>query len=118
MNDWKKIDYNKLKKDGLILIEEAQQTDNIDKYYEAIDNFVEAHHDGHMSLSFYNDSDYYLNKISEFNDYGLSSIRLEDGSIIAINVEDNLDSIIDHLNEQEKACEEFQKSYRLIKDYY
>ena len=33
-------------------------------------------------------------------------------------VEDNLDSIIDHLNEQEKACEEFQKSYRLIKDYY
>lgn len=93
MNDWKKIDYNKLKKDGLILIEEAQQTDNIDKYYEAIDNFVEAHHDGHMSLSFYNDSDYYLNKISEFNDYGLSSIRLEDGSIIAINVEDNLDII-------------------------
>ena len=91
MNDWKKIDYNELKKDGLVLIEEAEQTGNIDKYYEAIDNFVEAHHDGHMGLLFYNDSDYYLNKISKFNDYGLSSIRLDDGSIIAIDVEDNLD---------------------------
>lgn len=91
MNDWKKIDYNKLKNDGLVLIEEAEKNDNIDKYYEALDNFVNAHHDGHMSLSFYNGNEYILNKIKSYNDYGLSLITLDDRTTIAIDVEDNLE---------------------------
>ena len=33
-------------------------------------------------------------------------------------VEDNIDYIIDHLNEQEKMSQYFEKSYRLIKKYY
>ena len=46
-----------------------------------------------MSLSFYNDNEYFLNKIKSFNDYGLSLITLDDGTTIAIDVEDNLDII-------------------------
>ena len=91
MNDWKKIDYNKLKNDGLVLIEEAEQTNNIDKYYEAIENFINAHHDGHMGLSFYNDNEYILDKIKSYNDYGLSLITLDDGDTIAIDVDDNIE---------------------------
>ena len=33
-------------------------------------------------------------------------------------IEDNLDEIIEHLNSQEKVCEEFQKNYKLIKNMY
>ena len=38
MNYWKKMDYNKLKEEGLVLVKEAEQTGNIDKYYEALNN--------------------------------------------------------------------------------
>ena len=90
MKDWKKIDYKKLKEEGLVLIKEAEQTGDINKYYEAIDNFVKAHNDGHMGVD-YNTSDYLLNKIKNFNDYGLSLITLDNGTTIAVNVEENLE---------------------------
>ena len=90
MNDWKKIDYKKLKNDGLVLIEEAEQTGNIDKYYEALEDFVNAHNDGHMGLSF-NNNDYILKKIQNYNDYGLSLLTLDDGNTIAVDVDENLD---------------------------
>lgn len=90
MNDWKKIDYDKLKKEGLELVKEAEQTGDLDKYYEALDNLVDAFHDGHMGLSFYNENKFFLNKIKLFNDYGLTLITLDDGTTIAVDVEDNL----------------------------
>ena len=91
MNYWKKMDYNKLKEEGLVLVKEAEQTGNIDKYYEALNNLVDAHHDGHMGLSFYNENEYILNKIKQFNDYGLSLITLDDETTIAVDVENNLE---------------------------
>ena len=90
MKDWKKIDYKKLKEEGIVLIKEAEQTGDINKYYEAIDNFVKAHNDGHMGVD-YKTSDYLLNKIKNFNDYGLSLITLDNGTTIAVNVEENLE---------------------------
>ena len=91
MNEWKKIDYDNLKKEGLDLVKEAELTGDLDKYYEALDNLVDTFHDGHMGLSFYNENQYILKKIKQFNDYSLSLITLDDGTTIAVDVEDNLE---------------------------
>ena len=91
MNDWKKINYDKLKSDGLVLIKEAEQTGDLNKYYDALSNLVDSFHDGHMGLSFYNENDYFLEKIKSFNDYGLSLVTLDNGDTIAVDVVDGLD---------------------------
>lgn len=91
LNDWKKINYKKLKKKGIVLIDEAIEMNNIDKYYEALDNFVNYFNDGHMSLGFYNENDYIQNKMINFNDYGLSMVKLDDGKIMVVNTVDDLE---------------------------
>ena len=92
LSQWKKADYQKLKNDGLVLVKQAEETGDINKYYEALNNLVNSFHDGHMSLAFYNtDYNYNIEKIKEFNDYGLSLTTLDDGNTIAINVEKDLD---------------------------
>ena len=91
MNEWKNIDYDELKEKYLPLVQEAEQTGDLNKYYEALDSFLCEFHDAHMGISFYKDSDYILNKLKQFNDYGLSLITLDDGTTIAIDVEDGLE---------------------------
>ena len=60
---------------------------NIDKYYEALTMVDYALHDGHVGVSFLDpDHDYTVENIKKFNNYGLSLIELDDGNIIAVNV--------------------------------
>ena len=92
LGEWKKIDFEQLKTDGLVLVRQAEETGDIKKYYEALDTLVDALHDGHSGLEFYGtDYNYIVEKIKEFNDYGLSLITLDDGSTVAICVEDGLE---------------------------
>lgn len=91
MNEWKKPDYEKIKTDGSKLIDEAEKTGDITKYYEAVDEFTNSFYDGHMSISFYDGNDYLMTRIKQFNDYGLSPITLDDGTTIAVDVEDGLE---------------------------
>ena len=93
MKEWKRIEYNKIKEDGLKLIEEAEQTDDINKYYEALDKFIQMFHDGHMGLNWYKDDvkKYIEEKLKSYNDYGLLLITLDDKSTIAVFTEDNLE---------------------------
>lgn len=91
MNEWKKPDYEKIKADGLKLIDEAEKTGDITKYYEAVDEFTNSFYDGHMGISFYDGNDYLITRIKQFNDYGLSLITLDDGTTIAVDVEDGLE---------------------------
>lgn len=91
MNDWKKIDYEKIKKEGLSKVEAAEKTGNTDLYYQALDELVYAFHDGHMGLSFYNQNSYEIDKLNSFNDYGMSLVKLDDGTTIAVDVEEGLD---------------------------
>ena len=91
MNEWKKPDYEKIKADGLKLIDEAEKTGDITKYYEAVDEFTNSFYDGHMGISFYDGNDYRITRIKQFNDYGLSLITLDDGTTIAVDVEDGLE---------------------------
>ena len=91
MNEWKKPDYEKIKADGLKLIDEAEKTGDITKYYEAVDEFTNSFYDGHMGISFYDGNDYLITRIKQFNDYGLSLITLDDGTTIAVDVDDGLE---------------------------
>lgn len=91
MNEWKKPDYEKIKADGLKLIDEAEKTGDITKYYEAVYEFTNSFYDGHMGISFYDGNDYRITRIKQFNDYGLSLITLDDGTTIAVDVEDGLE---------------------------
>ena len=92
LSDWKKIDYDKLKEEGLILVKEAEKTNNIDKYYEALTMVEYALHDGHAGVAFLDyDNNYAIERIKSFNNYGLSLITLDDGSTIAVNVNENLE---------------------------
>ena len=91
MNEWKKPDYERIKADGLKLIDEAEKTGDITKYYEAVDEFTNSFYDGHMGISFYDGNDYLITRIKQFNDYGLSLITLDDGTTIAVDVDDGLE---------------------------
>lgn len=92
LSEWKRIDYEKLRKEGLEIIKEVEKTNDINKYYEVLNNLVDSFHDGHAGLAFYGtDYNYIVEKIKSFNDYGLSLVTLDDGSTIAVNVEDNIE---------------------------
>ena len=87
---WKKLDYEKLKNDGLELIEKSEKENNVDYYYDALANLEKEMHDGHSGLSFYNDNNYTKKKIESYNDYGLSVVRLDDLSYVMVNIDETL----------------------------
>ena len=79
-----------MKEEYLPLIQEAEQTGNLTQYYDALDAFVCQFYDAHMGISFYQENDYIINRLKQFNDYGLSLITLDDGTTIAVDVEGDL----------------------------
>ncbi|MEE1173344.1 MAG: S41 family peptidase [Ruminococcus sp.] len=90
--DWKKVDFEKLKADGLVLVDEAEKTGNTAKYYDALYMLINSLHDAHAGVSIYdNESSYIMDKIKVFGDYGLSLITLDNGDTIAVNVEEGLE---------------------------
>lgn len=92
LSEWKKIDYEKLKKEGLAKIKEAEKEGDKEKYYDAIFTLVESFHDGHAGVDFYGtDYNYIVEKIKSFNDYGICLLTLDDGTTIAVNVEKSLE---------------------------
>lgn len=92
LSEWKKVNYEKLKADGLALIEEAEKTGDINKYYDALYMLTDSFHDGHAGVFVdYAVSTYTMDRITAFKDYGLSLITLDNGDTIAINTEDGLE---------------------------
>lgn len=92
LSEWKKVDYEKLKADGLALIEEAEKTGDINKYYDALYMLTDSFHDGHAGVYIdYAVSTYTMDRIKAFKDYGLSLITLDNGDTIAVNTEEGLE---------------------------
>lgn len=92
LSEWKNADYEKLKADGLALIDEAEKTGDTDKYYDALYMLVSSFHDAHFSLTFYDTEPiYYMDRVAEFSDYGLSLLTLDNGDTIAVNAEEGLE---------------------------
>lgn len=87
LNAWKHIDYDALIKEYLPRVEEAEKN-NDELTYAAIINevtyrFYDSHVYSHLSPELNEATREYL----AGNDYGLSMIKLDDGSVIAIFVE-------------------------------
>lgn len=92
MAEWKQIDFEKLKEEGLLLVKDAERTGEIEKYYDAVMNLTNSLNDGHAGVFFYNSGsyNYVFEKLTSFNDYGICLITLDDGSTVAVNCEDGL----------------------------
>lgn len=88
LNSWKQIDYDELMEKYYPLVEEAEKNNDEAAYLAVVREVAYYFYDSHVSINFSGDE-----KICDMlqekdgNDYGLSLIRIEDGSIIAICVE-------------------------------
>ena len=84
LNSWKRIDYDMLRERYMPAVEEAERNCNEAAYAEIIKEvcyrFYDIHTGAHLNGSLYEQVDDALTG----NNYGLSMIRLDDGSVIAI----------------------------------
>lgn len=88
LNSWKKIDYDAMRKEYYPRVEEAEKNNDEGAYNAVITEIVYRHYDSHVSVYSTNEAD---NRDLFGNDYGLSMIELEDGSVIAVFVEPSPD---------------------------
>ena len=91
LNSWKKIDYDALRNEYYPKVEEAEKN-NDEAAYAAIITEVTYHfYDSHVSAFLTGDASFEARQSLAGNDYGLSMIQLDDGSVIAIFVEPSAD---------------------------
>lgn len=92
LNSWKKIDYDALYKEYLPQVEEAERNNNEVEYAAIITKVTHKFYDSHTDSCF--SSNIYLDTCEYMagNDYGLSMIRVDDGSVIAVSVEPNCEA--------------------------
>ena len=91
LNDWKEIDYDKIRAEIMPKVEEAEKNHDGKAFYKALVEYVSYFHDGHISLdgcsgkgsSFAYDADLEL----AGNDYGFALFTLDSGETIAVVVE-------------------------------
>lgn len=100
LNDHKRINYNFLYETYYPLIEKAEIEKDEQLYFKTMFEFVSNFKDGHFHMGFLdNDIDTIAEKLAflgDYNnrDYGFASIKLSDGSIVAILVDENSDAYI------------------------
>ncbi len=91
LNDWKEIDYDKIRADLMPKVEEAEKNHDPKAYYKALVEYVSYFHDGHISLDsmsgegakFAAEADAEL----AGNDYGFALFTIDSGETIAVKVE-------------------------------
>ena len=88
LSSWKKIDYDGLLKEYLPRVEEAEKNNDESAYAAVVTEVTYRFYDYHVytALGYDIDEDV-MNRLTG-NDYGLSMIKLDDGTVIAIFVED------------------------------
>jgi len=88
LNSWKKMDYDALMEKYLPLVEEAERNHDEAAYAEVIYEVVYRFYDSHVGVDIGGTAEI-VQMFDQMagNDYGLSLIRVDDGSIIAIRVE-------------------------------
>ena len=93
LSEWKKIDYEKLEKEYLPLIEQAEKNKDESLYYETIFKFMDNFKDGHAGVNCLNNTCKETMKKYDLNNYyGFDTVLLDDGRIIAIKVDKDSDA--------------------------
>ena len=91
MNDWKGIDYDKIRADIMPKVEEAEKNHDAKAYYKALREYITYFHDGHISLTGFTPegkeaAEEALKELSG-NDYGFALFTVDSGETIAVMVE-------------------------------
>lgn len=89
LSSWKKIDYDALYKEYLPQVEEAERNNNEIEYAAIITEVTHKFYDSHTYSYLSQNIDLTACEYMAGNDYGLSMIRVDDGSVIAVSVEPN-----------------------------
>ena len=88
LSSWKKIDYDGLLKEYLPRVEEAEKNNDESAYAAVVTEVTYRFYDYHVYTALGDDIyDSVMNSLTG-NDYGLSMMKLDDGTVIAIFVED------------------------------
>lgn len=89
LKDWKKVDIPALREKFLPVIQKAQDTNNPKLFAAAIQAYAYYFYDGHVR-AYANDWDIWESSICMLggHDYGMSMIRLSDGSVVAVLVDE------------------------------
>lgn len=83
LKEWKEVDFAALEAKYMPLIQEAEKEQNPGKFYDAILQFSTEMHDGHIFVERNFDEKAYPSQ-SQLHEYGLTIVRLDDGSMIAV----------------------------------
>lgn len=89
LNDWKEIDYARIREELIPKVKEAEANGDEVAFAAAVYELKYEFHDGHVSLR--GDTalrDAAISKLAG-NDYGLSMFRIENGNVIAIEVDED-----------------------------
>ncbi len=90
LNEWKDIDYVKLKEKYFLLIQQAEKNKDKSLYYSTIFEFMNEFKDGHVMVACTTEdcwramSEKYENRY-----YGFGTIKVDNGDIISIMVDEN-----------------------------
>lgn len=93
LSEWKEIDYQALKDKIMPIVEEAEENDDEALFCMALLTYQYYFYDGHVMLEAINEKG--IQNLAEAkrrlagNDYGFSMVRLDDGTTIAILVDEN-----------------------------
>ena len=95
LNSWKKIDYEYLLNEYLPKVEEAEKNKDETAYAAVITEVTYRFFDSHVYAQLGDDP--YVGAMSRLsgNDYGLSMVKLDDGSVIAVFVEPENGAVYD-----------------------
>ena len=92
LNDWKEIDYDKIRAELMPRVEEAEKNHDSKAYYKVLVEYLSNFHDGHIGLASFSKagSDIALKAEKELagNDYGFALCTVDSGETIAVLVEE------------------------------
>ncbi|MDD6207743.1 MAG: S41 family peptidase [Clostridiales bacterium] len=97
MNEWKEIDYDEIREELMPKVMEANENQDREAYYLALQEYVNYFHDGHIWLEANTAAgvearNHVVTKL-EGNDYGFSLFTIDSGETIAILVEDGSEAM-------------------------
>ena len=92
LNDWKEIDYDKIRADLMPKVEEAEKNHDSKAYYKVLREYISYFHDGHISITSFSDAGTKIAAEAEKemagNDYGFALFTIDSGETIAVMVEE------------------------------
>lgn len=92
LKEWKEIDFSELEAKYMPMVEEAERTQNREKFVDAVRMFCSELHDGHVEV----DVNFFYENHMSFsppNDYGLSAIKLDSNEVIAVCTDETANSL-------------------------